>query len=236
MVKLWCARVGNAGDLFSVEVDGNKSVSHLKAAIKDQKKDTLKKIDAKDLRLYLVQKNGEWLDGAGAAAVALGEHGRLQGFECMDHTLFLQHPKHFGETFQPGEGQVHVLVVVPEKPVGEARAAPVSITIEQLEMIINKVLNERDERLSVYTISTCTRSKEERLKRKLSYHYKTIDAMEEVDDSIDSYAWQENLAEDIEGGACSTLKPTFRVSCIKTEAQELPRHPTPSIISRTHGR
>ncbi|KAL4116453.1 hypothetical protein PRIC2_011906 [Phytophthora ramorum] len=66
-------------------------------------------------------------------------------------------------------------------------------------MIINKVLNERDERLSVYTISTCTRSKEERLIRKLGYHYKTIDAMEEVDDSIDSYAWQENLTEDHEG-------------------------------------
>ncbi|KAL4094556.1 hypothetical protein PRIC1_010217 [Phytophthora ramorum] len=54
-----------------------------------------------------------WLDGAGAAAVALDERGHPQGFVQMDPTLWIKNPKHFGDNFQPGEGQVHVLVVVP---------------------------------------------------------------------------------------------------------------------------
>ncbi|KAE9050198.1 hypothetical protein PR001_g2610 [Phytophthora rubi] len=71
---------------------------------------------ADQLQLFMAKKkDGTWLDGAGAiqASVALDERGRPQGFAVMNPILFIKNPKHFGDNFQPGEGQIHVLVVVP---------------------------------------------------------------------------------------------------------------------------
>ncbi|KAG3114908.1 hypothetical protein PI124_g2548 [Phytophthora idaei] len=41
-----------------------------------------------------------------------------QDFEQMDSTLWIKNAKYFGDKFQPGEGQVHVLVVVPKQERG----------------------------------------------------------------------------------------------------------------------
>ncbi|KAG4043422.1 hypothetical protein PC123_g21111 [Phytophthora cactorum] len=83
-------------------------------AIKGKKPDTSKG-EADKLQLFLAKKHGAWLDGAGAAAVTLDEDGPLRGFgDQMDPTLWVKNAKYFGENFQPGEGQIHVLVVVPE--------------------------------------------------------------------------------------------------------------------------
>ncbi|KAL4093765.1 hypothetical protein PRIC1_011195 [Phytophthora ramorum] len=72
----------------------------------------------------------------------------------MDPTLWIKNPKHFGDNFQPGEGQVHVLVVVPE---GAGSQAGVTASIEELgeivETRVNKVFEDRDKKRSVYSLS-----------------------------------------------------------------------------------
>ncbi|KAG2787307.1 hypothetical protein Pcac1_g3458 [Phytophthora cactorum] len=119
MVKLFCAIVGVAGSAFSVRVDESdepESVDDLKKEIKKEKPNDFKDVDADKLQLFLAKKHGAWLDGAGAAAVTLDEDGPLRGFgDQMDPTLWVKNAKYFGENFQPGEGQIHVLVVVPEQ-------------------------------------------------------------------------------------------------------------------------
>ncbi|KAG2784752.1 hypothetical protein PC112_g24696 [Phytophthora cactorum] len=116
MVKLFCAIVGVAGSAFEVDIDDAESVSALKDAIKAKKPNDFKDVDADKLQLFLAKKHGAWLDGAGAAAVTLDEDGPLRGFgDQMDPTLWVKNAKYFGENFQPGEGQIHVLVVVPEQ-------------------------------------------------------------------------------------------------------------------------
>ncbi|KAG2958519.1 hypothetical protein PC119_g26985 [Phytophthora cactorum] len=116
MVKLFCAIVGVAGSAFEVDIDDAESVSALKDAIKAKKPNDFKDVDADKLQLFLAKKHGAWLDGAGAAAVTLDEDGPLRGFgDPMDPTLWVKNAKYFGENFQPGEGQIHVLVVVPEQ-------------------------------------------------------------------------------------------------------------------------
>ncbi|KAG4036284.1 hypothetical protein PC123_g28146 [Phytophthora cactorum] len=118
MVKLFCAIVGVAGSAFEVDIDDAESVSALKKSIKAENSDdpTLKNVAAKNLQLFLAKtEGGAWLDGAGVAAVTVDGDGHPQGFELMDPTLWIKNPKHFGANFQPGEGQIHVLVVVPEQ-------------------------------------------------------------------------------------------------------------------------
>ncbi|KAG4219565.1 hypothetical protein PC116_g31956, partial [Phytophthora cactorum] len=116
MVLLNCALVGVAGSAFPVDIDENKSVGHLKDAIKAKKPNDFKDVDADKLQLFLAKtEGGAWLAGAGVAAVMVDGDGHPQGFELMDPTLWIKNPKHFGANFQPGEGQVHVLVVVPKQ-------------------------------------------------------------------------------------------------------------------------
>ncbi|KAG2771077.1 hypothetical protein PC112_g25396 [Phytophthora cactorum] len=115
MVKLFCAIVGVVGSAFEVDIDEGQKVGDLKKAIKDQS-DGLITDPWPKLQLFLAKKHGAWLDGAGAAAVTLDEDGPLRGFgDQMDPTLWVKNAKYFGENFQPGEGQIHVLVVVPEQ-------------------------------------------------------------------------------------------------------------------------
>ncbi|KAG3042736.1 hypothetical protein PC122_g25290 [Phytophthora cactorum] len=114
MVKLFCAIVGVVGSAFEVDIDEGQKVGDLKKAIKDQS-DGLITDPWPKLQLFLAKtEHGAWLDGAGAAAVTLDGDGHPQGFELMDPTLWVKNAKHFGANFLPGEGQVHVLVVVPK--------------------------------------------------------------------------------------------------------------------------
>ncbi|KAG2766625.1 hypothetical protein PC111_g25115, partial [Phytophthora cactorum] len=105
MVLLNCALVGVAGSAFPVDIDENKSVGHLKDAIKAKKPNDFKDVDADKLQLFLAKtEGGAWLAGAGVAAVTVDGDGHPQGFELMDPTLWIKNPKHFGANFQPGEG------------------------------------------------------------------------------------------------------------------------------------
>ncbi|KAG3230050.1 hypothetical protein PI124_g24851, partial [Phytophthora idaei] len=123
MVKLFCAIVGEAGSAFPVNIDQSETVGDLKEAIAGKLKYTGR---ADKLQLFPAKAaNGAWLDGAGVAAVTLekaagsavpvlvDDHGNRHDFVKMDPLLWIKNDQHFGANFQPGEGQVHVLVVVP---------------------------------------------------------------------------------------------------------------------------
>ncbi|KAG2781688.1 hypothetical protein PC112_g24850 [Phytophthora cactorum] len=115
MVLLNCALVGE-GSVISIIIEEWKTVALLKKAIKEEKPNDFKDVDADKLQLFLAKtEGGAWLAGAGVAAVTVDGDGHPQGFELMDPTLWIKNPKHFGANFQPGEGQIHVLVVVPEQ-------------------------------------------------------------------------------------------------------------------------
>ncbi|KAL3672631.1 hypothetical protein V7S43_001926 [Phytophthora oleae] len=131
-VTLFCALVGAQEGVLSVKIDANKSVHDLKEKIKAVKPNDLKGVDADKLELFLAKtKGGAWLDGAGVAAVTtvtvdvagvvpvlLAKDGNRHIFVKMKPTLWIKNAKYFGESFLPGEDQVHVLVVVP-KPIEE---------------------------------------------------------------------------------------------------------------------
>ncbi|KAK1945939.1 hypothetical protein P3T76_002987 [Phytophthora citrophthora] len=109
MVRLCCAAVG-MGDVFSVEFKINDHVSKLKEAIKAASE--LENVQWFQLQLYLAKKDnghGAWLTEEEAADVRYGNV--RQEFELL--MLRLTDYECFGETFQPGEGQVHVLVLYP---------------------------------------------------------------------------------------------------------------------------
>ncbi|KAI9990462.1 hypothetical protein PInf_021464 [Phytophthora infestans] len=133
MVRLFCSIVGVAGSAFSVEVNEGKTVDDLKEAIKAKKANDFKEVDADKLQLFLAKTaGGAWLDGAGAAGVILDnagapvsrdENGAPQGFKKMDPLLWINNGNHFGKNFRPAEGNVHVLVVVPDQQLVSATAA-----------------------------------------------------------------------------------------------------------------
>ncbi|CAK4257628.1 unnamed protein product [Aphanomyces euteiches] len=66
------------------------------------------------LELYLAKTGGAWLDTDGAKAVALDEDGKVPGFDVMDPTSALKNPKCIGDDFERKDGDIHVLVVVPD--------------------------------------------------------------------------------------------------------------------------
>lgn len=122
-ITLTCAIVG-VGTTFDVEVDDGEKVGTLRAPAKQENSNALKDVDTPSLQLFLAKTmDGEWLSVTAAMAVALhtvipvelDEHGRCQGFKWLNPTLRLNDSSYFGENFQPGDDQVHVLVVVPER-------------------------------------------------------------------------------------------------------------------------
>ncbi|KAE9023971.1 hypothetical protein PR003_g11598 [Phytophthora rubi] len=111
MVKLFCVIVGATGSVFPVDIDSSESVGDLKKAIKKEK---MYQFPADELQLFLAKtEDGTWLDVARVAFVPLDEHGYPQGFSHMDPILWINNPEIFGDNFQWGERQVHVLVAIP---------------------------------------------------------------------------------------------------------------------------
>ncbi|KAG3123409.1 hypothetical protein PI126_g23723, partial [Phytophthora idaei] len=144
MVTLYCAVVGVAGSAFPVDIDENKSVGHLKDAIKAKNSDdpTLKNIAAKNLQLFLAKKDkgrGAWLteeeamSGVGdttdlkllrSARAEIGHVG------LSEDDVRLQVTK---EEVEALKGPVHVLVVVPEGAGGSASE------ISKMDQLVEKV-------------------------------------------------------------------------------------------------
>jgi Crinkler effector protein N-terminal domain len=116
MMLLVCSLVGQKRSAFAIEVDENKMVDALKKAIKKEKENYLKAIDADELQLFLAKKgDGKWLDSRAVEALTLDGDGHPVGFMHMDPSLWIKNPKNFGERFEFKEGEIHVLVVVPKK-------------------------------------------------------------------------------------------------------------------------
>lgn len=117
MLKLFCAVVGEEGSEFPVDIESTQSVGDLKKAIKKEKSNRIK-CDADELQLFLAKKDDGWLNRNGAEAVTLD--ALPTNFDKMDPLLWIKNAKYFGEKFEPNEGEIHVLVVVPEGAVGSA--------------------------------------------------------------------------------------------------------------------
>ncbi|EEY60146.1 crinkler (CRN) family protein, putative [Phytophthora infestans T30-4] len=112
MVKLFCMFAGLEERVFFVTIHSSRSVGHLKKSIQAKKPWTVTGC-AHDLVLFLAKKDNVWLDEASAAALKLDEHGHPLGLEKMWPTRAIKSARYFGEEFQPDDGHVHVLVVVP---------------------------------------------------------------------------------------------------------------------------
>ncbi|KAG6620154.1 Integrase, catalytic core protein [Phytophthora cinnamomi] len=105
------------GNAFPVDIEESQLVGHLKDAIRENPECGFPK---SKLELFLAKKgDGTWLDRDGAEAVTLDEHGHPEGFTHMDPLLWINNPKNFGDNFEPNEGEIHVLVVVPEGATSE---------------------------------------------------------------------------------------------------------------------
>ncbi|KAL4118788.1 hypothetical protein PRIC2_011110 [Phytophthora ramorum] len=128
MVKLFCAIVGVAGRVFEVEIDADQLVGDLKKAIKGEKPNDLKDIDADKLQLFLAKKDGAWLKDDDPAALELEEGKTHQDIrtvidgEMMKPTWTIEDvltannmTKRKGRA--PKSRQIHVLVVVPVRVV-----------------------------------------------------------------------------------------------------------------------
>ncbi|KAG2759954.1 hypothetical protein Pcac1_g28030 [Phytophthora cactorum] len=112
-LSLTCVIVGRKTGAFDVNIEDGMKISALKQAIKNQS-DGLITDPWLKLQLFLAKTEyGAWMDGATAEGVALDDRGHPQGYEKMDPSLWIKNDKYFGPGFQPYEGQVHVLVVVP---------------------------------------------------------------------------------------------------------------------------
>ncbi|KAL3657991.1 hypothetical protein V7S43_017040 [Phytophthora oleae] len=113
-MKLFCAIVGDSGSVFEVDIDEGASVYALKKVITNDHPITIHG-KAKDVQLFLAKKDkdkGAWLTKEEVAP--LRDESVSQSFRLINTTLLLNSSLNFGEGFQPGEGQVQVLVFVPK--------------------------------------------------------------------------------------------------------------------------
>uniref|UniRef100_A0AAV1TLS7 Crinkler effector protein N-terminal domain-containing protein n=1 Tax=Peronospora matthiolae TaxID=2874970 RepID=A0AAV1TLS7_9STRA len=111
-VTLLCAIVGISNSVFLVKIDTDRSVAHLKDAIKAKNAvDVL--CDARELRLFLAKKDGAWLRDDGDLYRLIQTQGILDGMEEMRASWELSDPSLFGTGVLLGKKMVHVLVVRP---------------------------------------------------------------------------------------------------------------------------
>jgi hypothetical protein len=96
---------------------------------------------------------------------------------------------------EPSTDEIHVLVVVPEGATSGMSAAPIPLTAEQVEMSMNKVLKEHDEKEPTRSFSDLNTAMEERIVKKMRLTEDIPDVKEPVDTSIRGYSWIPKIAE-----------------------------------------
>ncbi|KAG2866965.1 hypothetical protein PC113_g2396 [Phytophthora cactorum] len=74
-------------------------------------------------------------------------------------------------------------------------ATTTPLTVEQVEMSMNKVLRERDEKASAYSFSDLNTAMEERIVKKMRLTENIPDVKEPVNTSITGYSWIPKIAE-----------------------------------------
>ncbi|KAG2766561.1 hypothetical protein Pcac1_g22129 [Phytophthora cactorum] len=182
MVTLYCAVVGVAGSAFPVDIDVNKSVGHLKKAIKEENLDdpTLKNVAAKDLQLFLAKKGDAWLPDDDPAALELEEgktHQDLQkviGGEKMKATWTIEDVLIANKMTKrrqraPKSKQIHVLVVVPPEEKTSSPYAVIATTLFQ-----HTFLN----------VPSTTASRTQKLKKQLVKEYECDCGRNQIGDSM----------------------------------------------------
>ncbi|KAH9090120.1 hypothetical protein Ae201684P_014872 [Aphanomyces euteiches] len=181
--------------ICSVDIELNARVVDLKKKIKEENPNEIR-CEAELLKLYLAREGDKWLNCEDHDEMAL-EKGeipdRIKNLMRDEQLMFgartLNNDAYFGKTFEQVEGDIHVLVELPEGAKRDVTAATTPLTAEQVRMAMNKVLDERDRKRSEYAISTCPLSKEMVFKRQLGLEYSSVVLREVVDDSICGYQW-----------------------------------------------
>ncbi|KAL3662903.1 hypothetical protein V7S43_011851 [Phytophthora oleae] len=149
MVTLFCAIVGEQGSAFSVDIDTNKSVDHLKKAIKAEK---MYQFPADKLQLFLAKTDGAWLTEKDVKKGVKDTDG-LTPLDVVGAPLNLVDLSEEDVRFRltkddvkAGKVPVHVLVVVPEQAQPHTKLWLVSGSIEN-------VLNTKGIRCRVYRLA-----------------------------------------------------------------------------------
>ncbi|KAL3659106.1 hypothetical protein V7S43_015990 [Phytophthora oleae] len=141
--------------------------------------------------LFLAKKeNGKWVGEDEAEGVR--ESVVPQGFKQMNRGLLLKKPENFGGDFQPGEGQVHVLVAIPEGEVSH-----VGVANEGISNMLNFQARDEKRKRSVYSLSDLDLEKEQRIMKKMRLDVDYIDCEEQEDTYVPGYRWLD-VAEDAE--------------------------------------
>ncbi|KAJ0390414.1 hypothetical protein P43SY_011060 [Pythium insidiosum] len=112
-VQLACAVYGE-GTVFPVMIARDATVSALQEAIVEKKKDVNARynVDPALVTLYLAKKDGVWLKDDDSVDDLLS--GNIDtAYKKMRPTWKLDAEDYFGDSFQPGRKQIHVLVDLP---------------------------------------------------------------------------------------------------------------------------
>ncbi|KAK1929395.1 hypothetical protein P3T76_015147 [Phytophthora citrophthora] len=201
MVKLFCAVVGVAGSAFEVDIAEDASVSALKEAIKNKKKNALDGVDPDDLQLFLAKKKTDKGKGKGPwlvtnevesgwrdtsdlkplnAAATLNLYG-LSETGVHPEVAFTE------DDADAGRMPVHVLVVVPEETGGSVReASRMDILVENFQK-----LNDKLDKTVLGKRKVCHSSASSSLLDDLHVRVVASRAAEfKTEKHIDPYAWQ----------------------------------------------
>jgi hypothetical protein len=116
MVKLFCAIVGTAGSAFSVRVGEDDSVDDLKKAIKVEKANELKDVDADQLQLFLAKKDegrGAWLESKDPDVISMRSGGIPEQVKTLLN-VEMDPADEIADVFEgaPTKTTIHVLVKV----------------------------------------------------------------------------------------------------------------------------
>ncbi|KAF1316992.1 Crinkler, partial [Globisporangium splendens] len=114
-MKLFCILVGAKGSAFSVDIEESDTVGDLKDAIKKEKANDLKTVDADRLHLYLAKRDNKWLPSQDPITVTLKKGEISEGImalmtEELDPTFSIGYLKAKSNLPDPSTQQIHVLV------------------------------------------------------------------------------------------------------------------------------
>ncbi|KAE9071391.1 hypothetical protein PF010_g25888 [Phytophthora fragariae] len=147
MAKLFCAIVGVAGSAFPVDIDTGQTVGDLKKAIKEEKTNKLKDIDADALQLFLAKTaDGKWLPSNDPDVVAMRSGAVSEKVQNLLNGQ-IDPAEEIADVFVPApqKKEIHVLVVVPEGAVGSAsETSKMDQVVQEVhEMYAQTVLTKR---------------------------------------------------------------------------------------------
>ncbi|KAL8012343.1 hypothetical protein Plhal710r2_c045g0147271 [Plasmopara halstedii] len=197
-ISLECAIEGQVAS-FDVTIDDGKKISALKKAIKAEKPNAFKNLDADELELSLAKKGAGWLPSAELRAIRKGEI--LPGFERVSlvdtedelySTYSIRDVLDTNGMPPPQTQQIHVLVVVPEAVDGSVSEAS---KMDQLVEQVNQ-LNDQLKKSVLGKRKVCHSSANSSLLNTLHVRVRSSRAVQfKTDNSILPFPWAYTLDE-----------------------------------------